>query len=62
MPGRMRKILDNSLAGNHTEREVCSPPCLSLTCCTLLWEMVRDRESWRAAVLGTLKTRTGLGN
>ena len=26
-----------------------------------LWEMVRDREAWRAAVHGALKSQTRLG-
>ena len=38
----MRKTLDNSLTGNHTEWEVRSPGCFYLTCCTSLWEVVRD--------------------
>ena len=27
-----------------------------------LWEMVRDRETWHAAVCGVPKSRTGLGD
>ena len=27
-----------------------------------LWEMVRDRETWRAAVLGVAKGQTQLGD
>ena len=27
-----------------------------------LWEMVRDREAWRAVVHGATKSRTQLGN
>ena len=27
-----------------------------------LWEMVRDREAWRASVHGTAKSRTWLGD
>ena len=27
-----------------------------------LWEMVRDREAWRAVVRGATKSRTQLGN
>ena len=27
-----------------------------------LWETVKDRETWRAAVHGTAKSRTGLSN
>ena len=27
-----------------------------------LWEMVRDRETWRAEVCGIPKSRTKLGN
>ena len=27
-----------------------------------LWEMVRDREAWRVAVLGVTKSQTQLGD
>ena len=27
-----------------------------------LWEIVKDREAWRAAIQGVTKSRTGLSN
>ena len=39
--------------------DIIDPMDMSLS---KLWEIVRDREAWRAAVQGVMKSRTGLSN
>ena len=39
--------------------DIIDPMDMSLS---KLWEIVRDREAWRAAVQGVMKSQTGLSN
>ena len=61
-PLRLGKIEGRRRRGNQRRRWLDGIPNARNMNLGKLWEMVKDREAWRAAVHGVTKSGTRLGN
>ena len=61
-PLRLGKIEGRRRRGNQRRRWLDGIPDARNMNLGKLWEMVKDREAWRAAVHGVTKSGTRLGN